>query len=193
MVPARRSPTPVRSTFPFIPEDKAGSPDEPRGTAPGMPIDVFDPPVPARVTDVGVPTIVTPAAAGPPIAGGSYRTPAPDAGTSQPLPSATTALEIPVQGQRSTQPGYSPAGQKLAEPVKPTPKRTPKRSAKVTKTPSPPAPAVQAASVQRGRPPKRSLLDLPLSLHIVLGLALGLAVVGGYWLFQQLGGPSLLR
>jgi hypothetical protein len=159
----------LRQTFPVIPE---GAPIEEGGhrpTRPGLPVDIYDTAIPERVTDVGVPAMP---------AVDPEKTPLPQPSETRlpaaPAPSVLTTLPDrgPIQ-HRATAPGFVPA--------KPESLPTLSGGARESRAviASPPTP-------RRGAGRRRTLSDLPVVVHVGLGLALGLAIVGAYWVAQGL-------
>jgi len=164
--PQRPQESLMRQTFPVIPPippvDESGH----RPTRPGLPVDIYDTAVPERVTDVGVPAM-------PNVDPDKTPLPAPSEPRMPPPPVLTTLPDRgPIQ-HRTTAPGFVPAkpeslptlsgGARESRPLIASP-RTPRRVA-----------------VRR-----RTLSDLPVVVHVGLGLALGLAIVGAYWVAQGL-------
>lgn len=170
MAPPEPAPRPqeslLRHTFPVIPPQPEAEAGGHRPTRPGLPVDIYDTAVPERVTDVGVPQM-------PNVDPDKTPLPAPSE-PKMPAPSVLTTLPErgPIQ-HRATAPGFVPAkpeslptlsgGARESRPVMASP-RTPRRVA-----------------VRR-----RTLSDLPVVVHVGLGLALGLAIVGAYWVAQGL-------
>jgi hypothetical protein len=54
---------------------------------------------------------------------------------------------------------------------------------------TPPAMVTGAPRPSVVRPAPRNFSSLPLVVHVVLGVALGAAVVAGYWAWLRYGGP----
>jgi hypothetical protein len=154
-----KEPSP-RETQPIV---VSASPDAQRSTHPGRPVDIFDAVAPERTTDVGVPAQPSP----------------------QPPPSDGTAAASPAPARRP-----SPGAGVLREPIPGGTSLVPGPGSAT------PAVGVPAATLARSRPPtgarqtrrvavrRRTLSDLPVAAHVGLGLALGLAVVGAYWVIQ---------
>jgi hypothetical protein len=159
----------LRQTFPVIPEDARAEEGGHRPTRPGLPVDIYDTAVPERVTDVGVPAMpsVDP-----------EKTPLPQPSQPRlpvaPAPSVLTTLPErgPVQ-HRATAPGFVPAKPESL----PTLSGGARESRAVIASPRP----SRRVAVRR-----RTLSDLPVVVHVGLGLALGLAIVGAYWVAQGL-------
>jgi hypothetical protein len=162
--PRRSQESLLRETIPFIPPRREESGGH-RPTRPGLPVDIYDAAIPERVTDVGVPAM--PGA-------DPEKTPLPAPSQSALPRSVLTTLpdRLPAQS-RSTAPGFVPAkpetiptltGSERDSHVAIASPRTPRRIA-----------------VRR-----RTLSDLPVVVHVGLGLALGLAIVGAYWVAQGL-------
>jgi hypothetical protein len=157
----------LRQTIPVIPPRAEVEEHGHRPTRPGLPVDIYDAAVPERVTDVGVPAI----------GGDPDKTPLP--APSEPrLPAAAAVLTTlpdrgPVQ-HRATAPGFTPA---KPESV-PTLSGSARESRPLISSP-PRSHTPRRVAVRR-----RTLSDLPVVVHVGLGLALGLAIVGAYWLAQ---------
>jgi hypothetical protein len=162
--PPRRSQESIlRETIPFIPPQPEIQEDGHRPTRPGLPVDIYDAAIPERVTDVGVPAM-------PNLDPDKTPLPAP----SEPRMPASVLTTLPDRApmqSRSTAPGFVPVkpdsvptltGQARESHVAMSAARTPRRIA-----------------VRR-----RTLSDLPVLVHVGLGLALGLAIVGAYWVAQ---------
>jgi hypothetical protein len=171
---------PPRETLPFVPPvDYAASAR--RATRPGMPVDVYDTASPERTTDVGVPAFPSPSTSSRPSTTIDI-----EAGTPGPLPTtlerpgslpSAAAAAGPAAGEpRSTAPGFGPA--RPADAPAPAPAPAPSRETR------PPAATVRMQ--RRVAVRRRTLSDLPVAVHVGLGLALGLAIVGAYWVVQGL-------
>jgi hypothetical protein len=168
---ARRPSAPqslLRQTIPVVApraevEDAGGH----RPTRPGLPIDIYDAAVPERVTDVGVPAM--PGA-------DPDKTPLP--APSEPrLPAAAVLTTLPDRGpvqHRATAPGFTPA---KPESV-PTLSGSARESRPLISSPH------RSHTPRRVAVRRRTLSDLPVVVHVGLGLALGLAIVGAYWVAQ---------
>jgi hypothetical protein len=156
----------LRETIPFVPAPPPGEEAGHRPTRPGLPIDIYDAAIPERVTDVGVPAM-------PNVDPEKTPLPAPSE-PRMPAPSVLTTLPDrgPVQ-HRATAPGFVPAKPESL----PTLSGGSRESRAVTASPRTP----RRVAVRR-----RTLSDLPVVVHVGLGLALGLAIVGAYWLAQGL-------
>jgi hypothetical protein len=158
----------LRETIPFVPPPGQVEEHGHRPTRPGLPVDIYDAAVPERVTDVGVPAI--PGA-------DPDKTPLP--APSEPrLPAAQPAVltTLPERGpvqHRVTAPGFTPA---KPESV-PTLSGSARESRPLLHQPRTHTP--RRVAVRR-----RTLSDLPVVVHVGLGLALGLAIVGAYWVAQ---------
>jgi hypothetical protein len=156
-------------TFPVIPPPAVVEEHGHRPTRPGLPVDIYDAAVPERVTDVGVPAI-------PGLDPDKTPLPAP----SEPrLPAAPAAVltTLPDRGpvqHRVTAPGFTPA---KPESV-PTLSGSARESRPLISSP-PRSHTPRRVAVRR-----RTLSDLPVVVHVGLGLALGLAIVGAYWVAQ---------
>jgi hypothetical protein len=99
----------------------------------------------------------------------------------------STSPEIASLSQRSTQRGYGPAqGEPDSRPIE----RLARPEPQVDMPPdaSPAAASPELSPLGRRR---RSLFDLPVAAHLLLGLGLGLAIVAAYWLYHRFGGPAL--
>ena len=163
--PRRPSESLLRETIPIVPPAAATDAGH-RATRPGLPVDIYDAAIPERVTDVGVPAM-------PNVDPDKTPLPAPSE-PRVPQPSVLTTLpDRTSPPSRSTAPGFVPAkpesvptlaGQARESRVASVSPRTPRRLA-----------------VRR-----RTLSDLPVVVHVGLGLALGLAIVGAYWVAQGL-------
>lgn len=166
--PPRSVETLLRQTFPVIPHTEVEEGGH-RPTRPGLPVDIYDTAVPERVTDVGVPAM-------PGVDPDKTPLPQPSETRLPPAPPPSVLTTLPDRGpvqHRATAPGFVPAkpdslitlsgGARESRPVIASP-RTPRRVA-----------------VRR-----RTLSDLPVVVHVGLGLALGLAIVGAYWVAQGL-------
>lgn len=158
----------LRETIPVIPPPAQVEASGHRPTRPGLPVDIYDAAVPERVTDVGVPAV-------PGIDPDKTPLPAP----SEPrLPAAPPAVltTLPDRGpiqHRATAPGFTPA---KPESV-PTLSGSARESRPLIQQPRTHTP--RRVAVRR-----RTLSDLPVVVHVGLGLALGLAIVGAYWVAQ---------
>jgi len=157
----------LRQTIPVVPPHAELEGEGHRPTRPGLPIDIYDAAVPERVTDVGVPAI--PGA-------DPDKTPLP--APSEPrLPAAPVLTTLPDRGpvqHRATAPGFTPA---KPESV-PTLSGSARESRPLLSSP-PRTHTPRRVAVRR-----RTLSDLPVLVHVGLGLALGLAIVGAYWVAQ---------
>jgi hypothetical protein len=164
--PPRRSQESIlRETIPFVPRREVDA-DGHRPTRPGLPVDIYDAAAPERVTDVGVPAM-------PGLDPDKTPLPAPSEPRLPPASVLTTLPDrAPVQS-RATAPGFVPAKPDSV----PTLTGQARESRAVTSSPRPP----RRVSVRR-----RTLSDLPVLVHVGLGLALGLAIVGAYWVAQGL-------
>jgi hypothetical protein len=155
----------LRETIPFVPPQAPIQEDGHRPTRPGLPVDIYDTAIPERVTDVGVPAMpnVDP-----------DKTPLPAPSETRLAPATLTTLpdRAPVQS-RATEPGFVP--------VKPDSVPTLTGQARESRPAIPSPRTPRRVSVRR-----RTLSDLPVLVHVGLGLALGLAIVGAYWVAQGL-------
>jgi hypothetical protein len=164
--PAAREPAPRETQPRMAPFDGADQ----RGTRPGMPVDVYDAATPERTTDVGVPAAPEPPRARP--ADGAARRAAqptresalPPAASLAHSPAPAAPAPLPLTTARAATP---PSG----APAAPT---------RTTKLP----PVSGGRTTRRVAVRRRTLSDLPVAAHVGLGLALGLAVVGAYWVVQ---------
>jgi hypothetical protein len=155
----------LRETIPFVPPPAAPEEDGHRPTRPGLPVDVYDTAQPERVTDVGVPPV-------PRIDADKTPRPAPSEPRLSP-PGGTQPGRAPAPGGRSTAPGFVPAKPETV----PTLTGQARESRPVMASPR---------SSRRVAVRRRTLSDLPVVVHVGLGLALGLAIVGAYWVAQGL-------
>jgi hypothetical protein len=163
--PRRSQESLLRETIPFIPPPRAGDEGGHRPTRPGLPVDIYDAVAPERVTDVGVPAIVDP-----------DKTPLP-APSETKLPAASVLTTLPDRApiqHRTTAPGFVPA----------KPDSVPTLSGQARE--SRPLIASPRSGPRRVAVRRRTLSDLPVVVHVGLGLALGLAIVGAYWVAQGL-------
>ncbi len=205
-MPAATSPRPsqrqqpLHQTLAYVPEPPPPVADAAlhRETKTNLPIDVYDKSVPERTTDVGVPVV---APSGPP-AHSSYTptaTPIDDPTPVEPQRAAAlanTMNEVMPASARATSPGYgrapgpgpelkrrrTPATPIGARPLSGSdfpPLKAPKQAPRRILTPASARKVPKRAS--------RSIYDLPLAVHVILGLALGLGVVGTYWFLQNFG------
>jgi hypothetical protein len=153
---------------------------EQRSTHPGRPVDVFDAVAPERTTDVGVPAQSAPEPPRPAPADGAralaassapVRRPSPDgAAAREPVPAAGAIPREPMAvGGATLAPGPSAVTPPVGVPAATLAKTRPSGAARPTRR----------VAVRR-----RTLSDLPVAAHVGLGLALGLAVVGAYWVIQ---------
>jgi hypothetical protein len=95
-------------------------------------------------------------------------------------PAAATPQE-PARA-RTTTPGYTPV-----QPIAQTAPGLPNEPRPAVARAQPhPQPQPQPHQARRTAVRKRTLADLPVVVHVGLGLALGLAIVGGYWVIQSL-------
>jgi hypothetical protein len=156
----------MRDTLPFVPPPPEVEEAGHRPTRPGLPVDIYDAAVPERVTDVGVPAM-------PNVDLDKTPLPAPSE-PRLPPPSVLTTLPDrgPVQ-HRATAPGFVPA--------KPESMPTLSGGARESR-----AAMASPRTPRRVAVRRRTLSDLPVVVHVGLGLALGLAIVGAYWVAQGL-------
>jgi hypothetical protein len=167
--PRRSHESLLRETIPFIPPQPEVEGGGHRPTRPGLPVDIYDAAVPERVTDVGVPAM-------PAVDPDKTPLPAPSEPRLAPAAPAAMLTTLPDRAppqSRSTAPGFVPA---KPESV-PTLTGQARESRPVIAAPRTP----RRVAVRR-----RTLSDLPVLVHVGLGLALGLAIVGAYWLAQGL-------
>jgi hypothetical protein len=162
--PRRSQESLLRETIPFIPPRREESGGH-RPTRPGLPVDIYDAAIPERVTDVGVPAM--PGA-------DPDKTPLPAPSQSALPRSVLTTLpdRLPAQS-RSTTPGFVPA----------KPETVPTLTGSERESH---AAIASARTPRRIAVRRRTLSDLPVVVHVGLGLALGLAIVGAYWVAQGL-------
>jgi hypothetical protein len=156
--PAREPPS--RETQPLVPPD-AGN----RITNPGRPVDVFDAAVPERTTDVGVP---------------ARAAPEPHAPRPRPADGAGAASAASARRHSST---GGVARDRGGASLMPEPALTPATGVR-TRDLARSRPQPGARNTRRVAVRRRTLSDLPVAAHVGLGLALGLAVVGAYWVIQ---------
>jgi hypothetical protein len=167
--PHRPAESILRQTFPVVTASAEGQEGGHRPTRPGLPVDIYDAAVPERITDVGVPALpnVDP-----------DKTPLPQPSEPRlpvaPAPAVLTTLPDrgPIQ-HRATAPGFVPAKPDSL----PTLSGGARESRPVIASPR---------SSRRVAVRRRTLSDLPVVVHVGLGLALGLAIVGAYWVAQGL-------
>ena len=162
--PRRGQESILRETIPFSPPR---GPDENghRPTRPGMQVDIYDAAQPDRITDHGVPQM--------PIDPDKTPLPAPSEPRLRPAPQVLNTLPDRAQPARPTEPGFVPA----------KPDSVPTLTGQARET----RPAmVSPRTPRRVAVRRRTLSDLPVVVHVGLGLALGLAIVGAYWLAQGL-------
>jgi len=152
----------LHQTQPLVPPSDAGD----RITHPGRPVDVFDAAVPERTTDVGVPA----------------RAPAePQAPHPRPTDGAGAGASVaakPTAGGVSRDRG---GGATLMPEPAITPATGVRTRDLARSRPQPETRATRRVAVRR-----RTLSDLPVAAHVGLGLVLGLAVVGTYWVIQSI-------
>jgi len=169
-----------RETLPMAPPPQAA---ENRSTQPGRPVDVFDTAIPDRTTDRG-----HPAAPRPPADGAGAARPSPDVVAATAAPPTPAPVPVPVHAPAPiAAPAPAPAAPSAAA-ARPAPVAVAPAPARIT-TPTGGAPRTTKPATG-GRTPRRvavrrrTLSDLPVVAHVGLGLALGLAVVGAYWMVQ---------
>jgi hypothetical protein len=154
----------LRETIPFVPPRAEVQEDGHRPTRPGLPVDIYDAAIPERVTDVGVPAM-------PNVDPDKTPLPAPSEPRLHPPAVLTTLPDRGPPQSRPTAPGFVP--------VKPDSIPTLTGQARESR-----AAMASPRTPRRVAVRRRTLSDLPVLVHVGLGLALGLAIVGAYWLAQ---------
>jgi hypothetical protein len=119
------------------------------------------------------------------------------------MPPPVTPQRPPTQADaarphsRGTLPGFLPSAPSRPEGERPAERRSSPSAPVAPAAPLPVASAAAsapaAAAGAPGKPARRGLSDLPLAAHVGLGLALGLGIVGAYWLLNGLGTIPLFR
>lgn len=179
VTPPSRTPPPVAPASTFRPParppaEAAATPlEHPRAREPRPSSPVAT--APAAAASRTGPARSAPAASGPALAP-SRREPEPrpaPAAAVPPAPAARTTLpERQAPRSRHTSPGYDTAASDDAAGPAPS-------------TSTPPHPVLRRPTPRTIAVPSRSITDLPVTVHVILGLGLGLAIVGAYWVVQS--------
>jgi hypothetical protein len=210
VIPGRTTPASPSPSPPAVAEPEAAPTPAPRSMTPTPPAAVAAPPLqPMAPAPSAAAATMTPAAATPIVAA-----PAPTPQSALDLPTLPndllvslppTPIDVPVVLPASLPPPptASPFGSAFTPAPAPAPLLAPKgasapipRPQDDTRATPPPRRSLPMPTVARSRPAPRRFTNLPLVVHVLLGVVLGAAIVAGYWAYLALppgGIPGLLR